>query len=83
MEKKITVSDNSNRTHFPDPLMSLNNVVQTDPWPKNTILITEDSMINRINEKSFSTNLRSVEVRFFSETTMDGEHFNLTSLLSK
>ena len=41
-------------------LMSVNNVYNFDahPWPKNTILIAGDSMINGINEKRISTNFK-------------------------
>ena len=53
------------------------------PWPKNTILIAENSMINGINEKRISTNFRSVKVRCFSGATIDGMYFNLIPLLRK
>ena len=51
------------------------------PWPKNTILIAGDSMINGINEKRISTKFKSVKVRCFSRATIDDMYFNLISLL--
>ena len=47
-------------------LMSVNNVYNFDahPWPKNTILIAEDSMINGINEKHITTNFKLLKVMF-------------------
>ena len=57
-EQKISAPDNSSRNNenFPNPLMLINNVYNFDahPWPKNTILIVGDSMINGINEKRIS-----------------------------
>ena len=66
-------------------LMSVNNVYNFDahPWPKNTILIAGDSMINGINEKRISTNFKSVKVRCFSGATIDDMYFNLIPLLRK
>ena len=60
--------------------MLVNNVYNFDahPWPKNTILIAGDSMINGINEKRISTNFKSVKVRCFSGATIDDMYFNLT-----
>ena len=52
-------------------------------WPKNTILIAGDSMINGINEKCISANLKSVKVRCFSRATIDDMYFNLIPLLRK
>ena len=48
--------------------MSVNNVDNFDAhtWQKNTILIEGDSMINGINEKGTSTNLKSVKTRCFA-----------------
>ena len=65
--------------------MSVNNVYNFDahPWPKNTILIAGDSMINGINEKRISTNFKSVKVRCFSGAMIDDMNFNLTPLLRK
>ena len=65
--------------------MSVNNVYNFDahPWPKNTILIAGDSMINGINEKSISTNFKSVKVKCFSGATKDDMYFNLIPLLRK
>ena len=53
VERKINVSDNTSGANFPNPLMSVNNLHNFDahPWPKNTILIAGDSIINGINEK--------------------------------
>ena len=70
VEQKINAPDNSsgNNANFSNPLMPVNNVYHVDayPWPKNTILIAGDSMINGINEKRISTNFKSVKVRCFS-----------------
>ena len=65
--------------------MSVNNVYNFDahPWPKNTILIAGDSMINVINEKRNSTNFKSVKVRRFSGVTIDDMNFNFIPLLRK
>ena len=45
--------------------MSVKNIYKFDAhlWPKNTVLIAGDSMINGINEKRISTNFKSVKVR--------------------
>ena len=79
VEQEISVSDYSSRANFPNPLMSVNNVSNCDAhsWPKNTILIAGDFMINGTNEKHFSTNFKSVEVRYFSGATIDDMYFNL------
>ena len=57
-EQKINAQDNLkvNDANFPNPHLSVNNVYNSDanPWPKNTILIAGDSMINGINEKRIS-----------------------------
>ena len=65
--------------------VEINNVYNFDahPWPKNTILIAGDSMINGINEKRISTNFKSVKVRCFSGATIDDMYFNLIPLLRK
>ena len=65
--------------------MSVNNIYNFDthPWPKNTILIERDSMINGINKKRISTNFKSVKVRCFRGVTIDDMYFNLISLLRK
>ena len=65
--------------------MSVNNLYNVDvhPWPKNTILIAGDSMINGINEKRISANFKSVKVRCFSGATIDDMYFNLIPLLKK
>ena len=80
--QKINAPDNSseNNANFPNPLMSVNNAYNFDahPWPKNTILIAGDSMINVINEKRNSTNFKSVKVRRFSGATID----DITLILS-
>ena len=85
LEQKINVPDNSNEANFPNPLMSVKNVFNFDAhlWPKNTIFIAGDSMIDGINEKRISTNFKSVKVRCFSEATIDYMYFNLISLLRK
>ena len=82
LKQNINVPDNSN---FPNPLMSVKNIYNFDahPWPKNTILIAGDSMINGINEKRISTNFKSVKVRCFSGATIDDMYFNLIPLLRK
>ena len=85
VEQKINAPDSSsgNNTNFSNPLMSVNNVYNVDahPWPKNTILIAGDSMINGINEKRISTNFKSVKVRCFSGATIGDMYFNLIPLL--
>ena len=65
--------------------MSVSNVYNFDahPWPKNTILIAEDSMINGINEKRIRTNFKSVKVKCFSVAMIDDMYFNLIPLLRK
>ena len=85
--QKINVPDNSsgNNTNCPNHLMTVNNVYNFDayPWPKNTILIAENSIINGINEKSISTNFKSVKGRYYSGATIDEMYFNLIPLLRK
>ena len=87
VKQKINAPDNlsGNNTNFPNPLMSINNVYNFDAhrWPKNTILIAGDSMINGINKKRISTNFKSVKVRCFSGATIDDMYFNLIPLLRK
>ena len=87
VEQKINAPDDSsgNNANFSNPLMSVNNVYNVDahPWPKNTVLIAGDSMINGINEKRISTNFKSVKVRCFSGATIDDMYFNLIPLLRK
>ena len=84
VEQKINQPDSSsgNSANFSNPLMSVNNVYNVDahPWPKNTILIAGDSMINGINEKCISTNFKSVKARCFSGATIDDMYFNLILL---
>ena len=65
--------------------MSVSNVYNFDAhlWPKNTILIARDSIINGINRKSISTNFKSVKVRCFSGATIDDIYVNLIPLLRK
>ena len=80
-EQKINAPDNSsgNNANFSNPLMSVNNVYNFDahPWPKNTILIAGDSVINGINEKRIATSFKSVKVACFSGNTIGGMYFNL------
>ena len=87
VEQKISAPDdsNGNNANFLNPLVSLNDAYNFDahPWPKNTILIAGDSMINGINEKRIPTNFKSVKVRCFSGATIDGMYFNLIPLLRK
>ena len=49
--------------------MSVNNVYSFDthPWPKYTIVIAGDSVINGNDEKSVSTNFESVKSDVFVE----------------
>ena len=63
--------------------MSVNNVYNFDahPWPKNTILIAGNSIINGINEKHISINFKSIKVRCFSGETIDDMYFNLIPML--
>ena len=86
-EQKINAPDNSkgSNANFLNHHISVNNVFNFDahPWPKNTILIAGDSMINGINEKRISTNFKSVKVRCFSGVTIDDMYFNLIPLLRK
>ena len=85
--QKINVPDNSsgNNTNCPNHLMTVNNVYNFDayPWPKNTILKAENSIINGINEKSISTNFKSAQVRYYRGATIDEMYFNLIPLLRK
>ena len=87
VEQKIDAPGNSNgnNANFSNPLMPVSNVYNFDahPWPKNTILIAGDSMINGINEKRISTNFKSVKVRYFSGATIDDIYFNIIPLLRK
>ena len=86
-EQKINAPNNSsgNNANFPNPVMSVNKVYNFDAhaWPKNTILLAENSMINGINEKRICTNSKSVKVRCFSGGTTDDMYFNLILLLRK
>ena len=86
-EQKINAPDNSkgSNANFLNHHISVNNVFNFDahPWPKNTILIAGDSMINGINEKRISTNFKSVKVRCLSGVTIDDMYFNLIPLLRK
>ena len=86
-EQKINARDNSkgNNANFHNPPLSVNNIYNFDtrPWPKNTILIAGDSIINGINEKRISTNFKSAKVRCFSGPTIDNMYFNLIPLLRK
>ena len=63
--------------------MSVNNIYNCDAHTsrKNTVLIAGDSMINGINEKRFSANIKSVKVRYFSCATIDDMYFSLIPLL--
>ena len=56
LEQKINVLDNSSGANFPNLLMSVKNVYNFDanPWPKNTILIAGDSMIQFVIFKPLS-----------------------------
>ena len=87
VEQKIKAPHNSsgNNANFPNPLRLVNNVYNFDAhsWPKNTILIAGDSVINGINEKRVSTNFKSVKVRCFSGPTIDDIYFNLIPLLRR
>ena len=86
-EQKINAPNNSsgNNANFPNPVLSVNKVYNFDAhaWPKNTILLAENSMINGINEKRICTNSKSVKVRCFSGGTTDDMYFNLILLLRK
>ena len=61
-EQKINAPDNSkgNNANFPNPHMSVNNIYNFDAhtWPKNTILIAVDCIINGINEKRICTKFK-------------------------
>ena len=85
VEKMSNVSNNLSGASFPNPLMSVKNVFNFDAhsWPKNTILIAGDSMINSINVKRFSTHFKSVKARFFSSATIDNMGFNPITFLRK
>ena len=78
-EQKINVLDNSkgNNANLPNPHLSVNNIYNFDahPWPKNTILIAGNSVINETNEKRISANFESVKVRCFSGATIDDMYF--------
>ena len=56
LEQKINVLDNLSGANFPNLLMSVKNVYNFDanPWPKNTILIAGDSMIQFVIFKPLS-----------------------------
>ena len=56
--------------------MSENNFYSCDAhsWPKNMNLIAGGSMINGMNKKHFSKNLKSVKFRCFSGTAIDRWH---------
>ena len=85
MEQKINSTENSAKTNFVNPLTSVNNIYNNDVhlWPKNTILIGRDSMIDGINEKSLSKIFKSVIVRCFGGATIDDMYFYLIPLLNK
>ena len=84
VEQKIN-APSGNNANFPNPLISVNNVHNFDahPWPRNTILIPRDSMINGINEKGILTNFKSFKFRCFSGATIDDMYFNLIPLLKR
>ena len=84
-EQKINVADNSNGENFPNPLMSENKIYNCDahPWPKNTILIAGNSMINSSNERRFSTSFKSSKVGCFSGVLIDDIYLNFIRLLRK
>ena len=83
VEQKINVSDKSNGASFSYPLMSINNGYNFDahPWPKNTIFIAGNPMINGISEEGISINFKPVKIRCFSGATVDYMYFNLIPLL--
>ena len=87
MGQMINASDNpyGNNANFPNPRMSVNNANNFDAhlWPKNTILMAGNSMINGINEKHISTNFKSLKVKCFSGATINDIYFNLIRLLRK
>ena len=85
VEKMSNVSGNLSGASFPYPLMSVKNVYNFDAhsWPKNTILIARDFMINGTNVNRFSTHFKLVKVRFFSSATINNIYFNCISLLRK
>ena len=78
-KQKINILDKSSGANFPNPQMPVNNIYNfyAHPWPKKTILISGDSMINGIKEKCFSTNFKSVKVTCFSGAMIYGIYFNL------
>ena len=82
LEQMINVPDTSIGANFPNPSL-LVNIYNCDAhhWSKNMILGVEDSMVSGINEKCFSTNFKSVKVRWFSGPTIDDMRFNLIPLL--
>ena len=83
--RRMGLTNYSCSMQHPYVLMLLENIRNIDdphPWPKNTILIAGDTMINGINEKHISANVKSVKVRCFSGTTIDDMYFNLTSKLT-
>ena len=52
-------------------------------WPRNTVLITGDSMLNHIQERQLSTRGMPVKVRANPGATIDDMRHHLTALLRK
>ena len=55
---------------------------ESTPWPVNTILIADDSIINRIDEKRLSKKNSNVKVRYFNGASVK-DMYNLVPLMRK
>ena len=56
---------------------------KSTPWPVYTILITGDSVINRIDEKRLSKKNSNVKVRYFNGALVEDIFYNLVPLMRK
>ena len=53
------------------------------PWPVNTILIADDSIINGIDKKRLSKKNSNVKIRYFNGTLVEDMFYNLVPLMRK
>ena len=77
-EIDTTASSTSN----PPPVITPNIKLQIHKWPRNTFLITSDSVISGIDEKKLSKKY-PVNIRPFPGASADDMHHYLRSLLQK
>ena len=60
----LIISTTEGEPNCANPPMSVNNIYNSEArlWPKNTILIAGDSMINDINQKRFCVNFETLKI---------------------